>query len=665
MALVVLVTLGGVFVFIDRGADRAADESIRRALDATQTAVGDALASRSRALQRVAAGLAQVPAYVARIDEAIRAEDRAALLDQVDEFREQVGAGWALITDGTGMLQAWTFDRDAFGLDMAQGSLIGLALEGRATTGVWIEPGPDGDLIFQAVGVPIYDPTRSVVHGVLVAAVRVDDAFAAELARNTGSNVAFFVLDTLNRAQVTVATVPVADIRDALAAAEIGEGLTGDSVPTEVIRLETGDEILLGKAGALTTASGFPIGGYIGLRSWNRELAVYTAFQDSLLWVFLAALLVASIAALILAQRITSPLSRLVELTRRVEDGQYSGSIDVGGGNEISRLAASFHHMMRELKAKDELVQFLSQGGHDTVQVDTDGARRQATHSLEVGGTFAGRYRIEDVLGSGGMGIVYRAHDQHLDELVALKILRPDAMAADETSVERFKQEIRLARRITHRHVVRTHDLGEHAGVYFITMEYVGGATLKDLIRRRGKLPVTVTITVGKQLCRALEVAHEQGVIHRDIKPQNVVVDPRGFLKVMDFGIARLAERPRDSGLTAVGTAVGTPDYMAPEQLMGEDVDARVDLYAVGAVLFECLTGRPVFDAPSVPALIAKHLEESPPDPRSVNPDVPAVLAKVVLKALAKKPADRWQSVKELHHELDAARGKLTPDVAA
>jgi serine/threonine protein kinase len=275
---------------------------------------------------------------------------------------------------------------------------------------------------------------------------------------------------------------------------------------------------------------------------------------------------------------------------------------------------------------------------------------------LQTDEVLAGRYEIKALLGQGGMGMVYRAYDRQLGETVALKTLRPDLVAADATTLERFKQEIRLARRITHRYVVRTHDLGEVDGLYFITMEYVAGTNLKDLIRTRGRLPVGVTLTIGRQLCRALEVAHEQHVVHRDIKPHNIAVEPGGFIKVMDFGIARLTERTGE-GLTRAGTAIGTPEYMAPEQLMGEAVDARADLYAAGAVLFECLTGRLVFEAPSLTALIAKHIEEQPDDPRRHAGDVPEPLATAILRALAKKPDDRWGSAKELAEALDRIAG--------
>ncbi|MBL8979325.1 MAG: serine/threonine protein kinase, partial [Gemmatimonadetes bacterium] len=303
-------------------------------------------------------------------------------------------------------------------------------------------------------------------------------------------------------------------------------------------------------------------------------------------------------------------------------------------------LAEAFKGMVAELKEKQQLVDFLSATGAHTVALRPSIAVN-AVGPIP-GEVFAGRYEIKSVLGQGGMGVVYRAVDRELDEQVAIKLLHGEMVRRDASLLERFKQEIRLARRITHPNVVRTHDMGEAAGLYFITMEFVEGTSLDDLIRKRGKLPVGVTLTVARQLLRALEAAHAQGVVHRDIKPQNMIVDAQGFLKVMDFGIARLADNSK--GLTMDGAVVGTPDYMAPEQLLGREVDGRADIYATGAVLFQCLTGERLFPADSLPTLIMKQVEEPARDPRTLSPEVPPALAQAILKALAKDPAARFQT---------------------
>jgi eukaryotic-like serine/threonine-protein kinase len=329
-------------------------------------------------------------------------------------------------------------------------------------------------------------------------------------------------------------------------------------------------------------------------------------------------------------------------------------------------LSQAFRNLVEDLKEKAQLVEYMmhaSTGSTTQPLAAAPTAIRQlaerpsddsSSDQLRPGSIFAGRYEVKEVLGAGGMGVVYRAFDRELGEIVAIKTLRPDTVAGDPVALERFKQEIRLARRITQRNVVRTYDLGEVGGVYYLTMEYVEGKSLKTLIQSRGRLPVPVTLTIGKQLCRALEVAHEQGVIHRDIKPQNIVVDPNGFLKVMDFGIARLANPPRGKGLTQAGMAIGTPDYMSPEQLSGQELDPRSDLYATGVVLFECLTGRLPFEADTPWSLIAKHIEEVPPSPHSLNADVPEALAQVVLRAMAKDRERRYQTAVELHDALEA-----------
>jgi serine/threonine-protein kinase len=272
---------------------------------------------------------------------------------------------------------------------------------------------------------------------------------------------------------------------------------------------------------------------------------------------------------------------------------------------------------------------------------------------LSVGQTFGNRYEIKSVLGVGGMGMVYKANDLELGEVLAIKTLKPEMVAADGNALDRFKSEIKLARRIAHRNVVRTYDLGEISGQYFITMEYVEGTSLKDLIRQHKRLPAPVVLPIAKQLCRALEVSHDEGVIHRDIKPQNMVVQGDGVLKVMDFGIARLASRPAEGGHTQAGMVVGTPEYMAPEQLMGDELDVRADLYATGVVLYECLVGTVPHTANTPIALIAKVLEDQPTPPAMVHPDIPSDLSDLVMWAMAKDREKRPRSAAELHARLD------------
>ena len=256
--------LGGALLLITVRADRTADESIDKALVATQSAIDDALTGRSRALLRVTAGLAQVPDYVARLEEAFRAADRSNLLDQADEFREQTDAAWALIADARGVLQAWTYDRAVFGDDVSESSLVGLALAGDSTEGIWIEPTEAGDVLFQVVGVPVFDPTRAALRGVLLTALRIDEALAGELNRHTNSSIVFFAVDTLGIPHAVISTLQAGAIDSAVTALDVDRTFEGGAAESRV-RLSAAGETLVGVVGALRTASGAPVGGYIDL----------------------------------------------------------------------------------------------------------------------------------------------------------------------------------------------------------------------------------------------------------------------------------------------------------------------------------------------------------------------------------------------------------------
>jgi class 3 adenylate cyclase/tRNA A-37 threonylcarbamoyl transferase component Bud32 len=261
------------------------------------------------------------------------------------------------------------------------------------------------------------------------------------------------------------------------------------------------------------------------------------------------------------------------------------------------------------------------------------------------------RFEILAVLGAGGMGVVYKARDRELDDLVALKMLKRELLA-DRTHLERLKAEIKLARRITHPNVLRTHDFGDIDGIPFISMEYVRGVTLRYLLDQTHRLPYSAGLRLAKQLCAGLGAAHAVGVMHRDIKPENLILEPTGNAKLMDFGIARPIRR-MEPGQTEAGFIVGTPLYMSPEQLRGEEVDARADIYSAGVVLYEIFTGELPFKGASAMQIMLKHLEEPPPSPRTAWPEVPAKLEGIILRCLEKDPAARYRSVEELLKDLE------------
>jgi serine/threonine protein kinase len=242
---------------------------------------------------------------------------------------------------------------------------------------------------------------------------------------------------------------------------------------------------------------------------------------------------------------------------------------------------------------------------------------------------------------------VYHARDRELDEEVALKIVRRELVREDPTIVERLKSEIRLARKISHPNVVRTHDLGEWNGRYFITMEKVSGVTVAALLDRRGRLSIDSALAIGAQLCEALAVAHDNDIVHRDIKPANLLVDPNGVLKVMDFGIAR-STTADSAGQTAHGFIIGTPRYMAPELLMGGIANAQTDIFAVGVVMYECLTGRLPYKGESPTELFAEILDVGTPRLAPQVPDLPRQLEELILRQLRFDADARSPSAREL-----------------
>ncbi|OGD22688.1 MAG: hypothetical protein A2W03_16435 [Candidatus Aminicenantes bacterium RBG_16_63_16] len=267
---------------------------------------------------------------------------------------------------------------------------------------------------------------------------------------------------------------------------------------------------------------------------------------------------------------------------------------------------------------------------------------------LAKGELFAGRFELIEELGAGGMGIVYRAYDKKVGEEIALKILHPE-IALDERTVDRFRNEIKLARRISHRNVCRMHELHEEGKTLFITMEYVSGQDLKGLIRETGALSTGRAISFAKQVAEGMCEAHNLGVIHRDLKPQNVMVDKEGNTKIMDFGIARSL---RAVGMTAEGMIIGTPEYMAPEQVEGLEADQRTDIYAFGAILFEMVTGRVPFEGDSPLSVAYKHKNEIPIPPRKLNAEIPEPCSKLILRCLEKEKSNRYQTAEEVLSDL-------------
>ena len=274
---------------------------------------------------------------------------------------------------------------------------------------------------------------------------------------------------------------------------------------------------------------------------------------------------------------------------------------------------------------------------------------------LQPGTILATRYEILSVLGTGGMGSVYKAQDRELDRLVALKVIRPE-LARNPAIVDRFKQELRLSHKVTHRNVVRMYDLSEDSGMRFVTMEMVAGRDLRSILEERGKLPPDEAVDIFQQICIALRAAHSVGILHRDLKPQNVMREDDGRVVVMDFGLARTIEG--NDGLTQTGALIGTLDYMSPEQALGKKLDQRSDIFTLGLIGYEMLTGAMPFRAESAIASLLSRTQQRAVPVADVDKNIPGTLSNIIAKCLEKDPANRYQTAEELDADIRAWQGK-------
>lgn len=662
---VVAVVLGAVLVVAWREGRRAAAAAEQRALEQAVDLTAQLLAGRGRSLAGGARVFVQGPYFRALVAEGRRDD----ILDQAFEAAEQLGADWVFITDEHGTLLAKSDEPAVQGAPMGSIPLVAGALEGRTVSGF----GVSGDsLLFQTIAVPIVVPGAAPV-GVLVATKVVDAQLARDIRAATGGEVVFYALDLRGAPHVTATSL--ADARQGAAALPPA---SNPAQPAGARRARLGERSYALHGAALTTAGGEIVGGFVIARADGEAAAGIAGIRRALLAAAVLGLLLALGVAWNLSRQLRRPALAVAAAAGRALEGDYDGAARAAAGvragrDEVGVLVRSVVSLLRELREKRTLGAVL---GRDLVPPERDapagaaatGAARDATArlpaarsratavslsrpalhpatSLARGALVAERYRIQALLGQGGTGIVYRATDEVRGETVALKLLRPELLDGEAMAREELRHELRLARRIAHRNVVRIHDIGCGRDVPFLAMECVEGASLAAVLARRGALPEDTVLALAAQLLRALEAAHAQGVIHADLKPANILLAADGLVKVTDFGVATLARQPRGAPVTPphlAGATVGTPEYMAPELLLGGAPDVRSDLYAAGTVLHECLTGDTPFPRDTPRAFLASKLESAPREhaPRAAGPTrLQAIVAWMTAAAPAERPA--------------------------
>lgn len=674
-------------------AERGARATANDALSAGGYVLERAFEQQGRSMDAGLEVFTQYSGNVALVEQAIESGASASLADALIENLPRLNAETALVVGPDGSLLASTTKggRQAFPevgiLQMA------LAPEEAQAAG---HPGPfyrgflrvdwgDRPGVYHAVARPLSSPGGRPL-GAMLVGIRVDDRAATDLRRlaiagpQRGDPSAQLAL--LSQFRTLGTTLPEAEALDRLLSREPSflavRAQVLDGQRSSVLPFKVAGRTHLGMISPLRGVNALDLEmADVLMMPMDPLLAPFRNLQKAILIVGILGLLAALGLSLHSARKVTAPLKALATAAEALAEGEPPETLAIlPGKDEVGVLTRTFKTMLAELRAKDDLLALLEttrrgQGrsgpavlptspASALMEVGADPALNELTVRLgslaskdegealpavlQEGEVFAGRYRVEGLLGRGGMGVVLKVRDLQLDEDVALKVVRV-ALASNPVYLDLLKREIRLARKITHRYVLRIHDIGESDGIPYVTMEYLKGITLRGLLDGRGRLPLPLVLRITRQVAEGLEAAHAVGVVHRDIKPANVLFDVRGDAKIMDFGLAAPAMAATAGDL---GTLIGSPRYMSPEQIRGERVDARADLYALGVMLFELCSGMPPFESPRINDLLALHLEAPVPSLAGAIPGIPADLEALVSRLLQKRPEDRPQSAAEV-----------------
>jgi len=659
-AVVIVVTVGLSVALASGKAEGVARERIRGELLRVPALFAGWRDSQMSARRAQVRAVAEQPGTKALLAEGGGGAETAH--DTSLEFARALGAAAVFLFDTHGRLIVRT-DRpqEEGGRDFAGVTWVSQPLSRLTESSAFIAEVSHGPALSLVASAPVLQGagTERVLNGVLSAAFRMDDERAREVARLAGGEAAFLINAA---ARGAVPRLEVVGTTDGFRDPDLGRAVSAQSGTTEA-QLAHGDlpspfELSARRRDYLATlvpilsGSGEPVGGVVVGRAKDEELAALREIRRSLLGVGAVILLLSVPLSFAFARALAGPIHQLAVGAEEIGRGNLDVPLPRAGRGEVGALARAFEVMLRELKEKAQLEQLVAdlrgRGVDPTIRgmapTGTDG---RPTNGPVVGHLFAQRYEIRGLVGRGGMGAVYRALDRELDEEVALKVL--EAAGEGTPGEQQLRREIKLARTITHPNVVRAYDFGEAEGVRFFTMEYVAGATLRELLDEEGRLALTPALQIAKQVCRGLGAVHRAGIVHGDLKPANVVVMTGGVAKLTDFGVARARRQ------TAAPFA-GTPPYMSPEQVRGAEVDERSDLYSAGIVMYEMFTGRRPFDAGDPFEVMRLHLEEVPPNPRTLQPTLPELLADTIVACLSKAKADRPATAADLDRLLMRVR---------
>lgn len=672
--VVLALAVGGAMVVTYYLVRDIATEAVTTSLSSSQSVQRYFRQLRNRQIELIAELVSSDPYFGGYINEAVGAEDpelaARSIADLLQQKRNEFSLDLAMVLDPDGVVLARTDRPQALARDLAAHPMVARAREDLApVSGLW----EGRETLYQATVTPIARGRTVVAY--LVAGLAIDDALANDVKRVSGADVAYLTTDRRLKVLATTLDVPSTDrLVSQLRGDEVLMGsLRNGGAAARTHRLELGGDRWVLQLSPLLDARGEAFGTTVALTSLDRELAAYRGIPMVVLITGVVAVVVALLLSYLISQRILRPVRRLTTAAEAAMDGNYRHQVATAGGDEIGRLSRAFDSLLSNLREKHDMEDYMADMARHVPEADTVEPRTSAqdqsdqvddaTREIDaapgggsrpdtLGRKLGERYELLSELGAGAMGVVYKARDRKLDEVVAIKMLKSGTVDAD--SLQRLKSELKLARRITHPNVLRTYDFGEVDGSPYISMEYVAGMTLRALLKRRGRLPYGAGLRIARQLCAGLAAVHEVGVLHRDIKPGNVILEHRGNAKLMDFGISRPA---RAAEATASGVFMGTPHYLSPEQVRGGQPDVRSDIYALGVVLEELFTGGMPFEDEGTMEVAVARVKQDPIPPSHYWPEIPQALEAVILHCLARNPAERYQNVEELSAQLGALRG--------
>ena len=678
-------------------AKSVAEKVIDRSLTQSSKILDTRISSRFQFIEEIANAMAKD----ARILPLIYDRDSATLQDLSLDFLRSYDFDILFFVSASGEILARADQPAAIGANIAgRSSLFDSALQGQLTTGFIVSRGK----LMQTVAAPVFDNVlENRVRGIVVLSYELSNTIADEIVALTESQIGFFIFS--RGANRIIDGVELSYMSNANMAKSIARYF--ENTPSAWVDIVESDsdefrqDYVIDKQlqhsviRRINGSSGNTLGFVTAMRSEAALTRPFTEIQETLLWVGGFGLAGASLMALLMALGLSRPIIRLVDLTRKIEEGDYPETNQAARSrDEIGALQAALVKMGNGLREKAQLEEYLADIANDIAMYEVDLSDEHLTDATQLKEgelqsdttikydpnqtqlsaspsaknkpgtsfdykTIDQRYDIVKQLGSGALGAVYLAHDKELNEKIAIKLLKNKVL--DGVSGFDFKEEIRLARKITHRNIVRTFDFGQWDGVYYITMEYVQGIDLGSLILKKGRLQTHIAIALAKQMCAAVLAAHQMGIIHRDLKPANMMINRRGQLQIMDFGVAMQITTPQTSDkaqsakVPPENLVLGTPRYMAPEQfLSGQSLDERTDIYALGIILFALFTGSAPYHSSDFVNMAEQHLRSPIPSVREKNPSVSVEMEAVVWKAMAKAPTDRFQNVRELLDALNS-----------